>query len=126
LTPIKRNSYHLTNEVKIINATSDNLTTNTQIINICNFIYQKSQIEGLLLTDNPEVNSEALEGDRQGQWLRRRRLDGALNRVPREFYKRVWIILEKVQIHSSLKLIILIQPKVCKVTKLFFFFSVVE
>lgn len=37
-----------------------------------------------------------MESDRQGQWLRRRRLDGALNRVPREFYKRVWIILEKV------------------------------
>jgi len=90
------------------------------------FIYQKSQIEGLLLTDKSEVNSEALESDRQGQWLRRRRLDGALNRVPREFYKRVWIILEKVQIHSSsLKLVILIQPKVCKITKLFFF-SVVE
>ena len=75
------------------------------------------------MTDKPEVNTEALEGDRQGQWLRRRRLDGALNRVPREFYKRVWIILEKVQIHSSLKLVILIQLKVCKVTKLFFFFQ---
>jgi len=49
-----------------------------------------------LLTDKSEVNSDALESDRQGQWLRRRRLDGALNRVPREFYKRVWIILEKV------------------------------
>ena len=34
--------------------------------------------------------------DRQGQWLRRRRIDGALNRVPRGFYPRVWHILEKV------------------------------
>lgn len=34
--------------------------------------------------------------DRQGQWLRRRRLDGALNRVPRDFYSRVWTVLEKV------------------------------
>lgn len=36
------------------------------------------------------------ESDRQGLWLRRRRLDGALNRVPPQFYKRVWNILEKV------------------------------
>ncbi|CAM6031556.1 unnamed protein product, partial [Sphagnum compactum] len=35
--------------------------------------------------------------DRQGQWLRRRRLDGALNRVPRDFYPRVWTVLEKCQ-----------------------------
>ncbi|XP_050362839.1 probable phosphorylase b kinase regulatory subunit alpha isoform X2 [Nymphalis io] len=37
------------------------------------------------------------EPDRQGQWLRRRRLDGALNRVPRDFYQRVWAVLEKCQ-----------------------------
>lgn len=55
-----------------------------------------------MLTDKSEVNNDALESDRQGQWLRRRRLDGALNRVPREFYKRVWIILEKVQIYLSI------------------------
>lgn len=35
--------------------------------------------------------------DRQGQWLRRRRLDGALNRVPKGFYPKVWSILEKCQ-----------------------------
>ena len=33
---------------------------------------------------------------RHGQWLRRRRLDGALNRVPVGFYKKVWKILQKV------------------------------
>ncbi|XP_076312264.1 putative phosphorylase b kinase regulatory subunit alpha isoform X1 [Tachypleus tridentatus] len=37
------------------------------------------------------------ESDRQGQWLRRRRLDGALNRVPRGFYPRIWSILERCQ-----------------------------
>ncbi|CAH1964743.1 unnamed protein product [Acanthoscelides obtectus] len=41
--------------------------------------------------------AEEVEPDRQGQWLRRRRLDGALNRVPRDFYPRVWGILEKCQ-----------------------------
>ncbi|XP_063756774.1 phosphorylase b kinase regulatory subunit alpha, skeletal muscle isoform isoform X6 [Eleginops maclovinus] len=32
---------------------------------------------------------------RHGQWLRRRRLDGALNRVPVGFYQKVWRILQK-------------------------------
>ena len=31
----------------------------------------------------------------QGQWLRRRRLDGAINRVPMGFYQKVWKILHK-------------------------------
>uniref|UniRef100_A0A2K6TZQ8 Phosphorylase b kinase regulatory subunit n=1 Tax=Saimiri boliviensis boliviensis TaxID=39432 RepID=A0A2K6TZQ8_SAIBB len=34
-------------------------------------------------------------GERQGQWLRRRRLDGAINRVPVGFYQKVWKILQK-------------------------------
>ncbi|XP_010079328.1 PREDICTED: phosphorylase b kinase regulatory subunit alpha, skeletal muscle isoform, partial [Pterocles gutturalis] len=33
--------------------------------------------------------------NRQGQWQRRRRLDGALNRVPVGFYQNVWKILQK-------------------------------
>uniref|UniRef100_A0A8C2WB75 Phosphorylase b kinase regulatory subunit n=1 Tax=Cyclopterus lumpus TaxID=8103 RepID=A0A8C2WB75_CYCLU len=33
--------------------------------------------------------------DRQGQWLRRRRLDGAINRAPVGFYQKVWKILQK-------------------------------
>jgi len=36
------------------------------------------------------------ESDRDGQWRRRRRLDGALNRLPPNFYVYVWFILEKV------------------------------
>lgn len=57
---------------------------------------KKSQI-GLT---NPDVNEESTGqiDDRQGQWLRRRRLDGALNRVPRDFYSRVWTVLERVRI----------------------------
>lgn len=34
--------------------------------------------------------------ERQGQWLRRRRLDGAINRVPMGFYEKVWKLLQKV------------------------------
>lgn len=44
-----------------------------------------------------ENDAEERSEDRQGQWLRRRRLDGALNRVPRDFYPRVWHVLEKCQ-----------------------------
>ncbi|XP_069617626.1 phosphorylase b kinase regulatory subunit alpha, liver isoform isoform X4 [Ranitomeya imitator] len=33
--------------------------------------------------------------DHQGQWLRRRRLDGAINRVPVGFYEKVWNLLQK-------------------------------
>eukprot|EP00105_Crassostrea_gigas_P027868 XP_011449350.1 PREDICTED: phosphorylase b kinase regulatory subunit alpha, liver isoform isoform X1 [Crassostrea gigas] len=41
-----------------------------------------------------EKDDEGVESDRQGQWLRRRRLDGALNRVPVGFYPRVWKVLK--------------------------------
>ncbi|XP_033606191.1 probable phosphorylase b kinase regulatory subunit alpha isoform X4 [Cryptotermes secundus] len=58
-------------------------------------VSKKSQIGGLLGCDSEGI--EDIEPDRQGQWLRRRRLDGALNRVPRNFYPRVWGVLEKCQ-----------------------------
>ncbi|KAG7264864.1 hypothetical protein CRUP_035436 [Coryphaenoides rupestris] len=44
--------------------------------------------------DIPE-SSPVARDTRHGQWLRRRRLDGALNRVPVGFYKKVWKILQK-------------------------------
>ncbi|KAJ3585573.1 hypothetical protein NHX12_014292 [Muraenolepis orangiensis] len=40
-------------------------------------------------------SSPVVRDTRHGQWLRRRRLDGALNRVPVGFYKKVWNILQK-------------------------------
>uniref|UniRef100_A0A663MDM3 Phosphorylase b kinase regulatory subunit n=1 Tax=Athene cunicularia TaxID=194338 RepID=A0A663MDM3_ATHCN len=39
--------------------------------------------------------SDGEGGCRQGQWQRRRRLDGALNRVPVGFYQKVWNVLQK-------------------------------
>lgn len=64
---------------------------------------KKSQI-GL---GDPDVSDDRIIDDRQGQWLRRRRLDGALNRVPRDFYSRVWLVLEKVCFIYCQKFIIL-------------------
>ncbi|ELT89975.1 hypothetical protein CAPTEDRAFT_163062 [Capitella teleta] len=36
---------------------------------------------------------DSMDTDRQGQWLRRRRLDGSLNRVPVDFYPQIWRVL---------------------------------
>ncbi|KAB7507662.1 hypothetical protein Anas_01756 [Armadillidium nasatum] len=47
------------------------------------------------LGSNFTTEQREVETDRQGQWLRRRRLDGALNRVPRGFYPRIWNVLGK-------------------------------
>nr|XP_027199784.1 probable phosphorylase b kinase regulatory subunit alpha [Dermatophagoides pteronyssinus] len=47
--------------------------------------------------DNIGGGAIGFESDRHGQWLRRRRLDGALNRVPIGFYSRVWNLLEKCE-----------------------------
>ncbi|XP_078682693.1 phosphorylase b kinase regulatory subunit alpha, skeletal muscle isoform-like isoform X6 [Branchiostoma floridae x Branchiostoma belcheri] len=40
---------------------------------------------------------QSMQVDRQGQWLRRRRLDGALNRVPVDFYTKIWNVLKWCQ-----------------------------
>lgn len=61
-------------------------------------VSKKSQI-GLTTKEEPEDSEQS--DDRQGQWLRRRRLDGALNRVPRDFYSRVWTVLERVRKPNS-------------------------
>uniref|UniRef100_A0A6Q2X0Q4 Phosphorylase b kinase regulatory subunit n=1 Tax=Esox lucius TaxID=8010 RepID=A0A6Q2X0Q4_ESOLU len=54
-------------------------------------LYKLPSIESL---DIPE-STPIVKDTRHGQWLRRRRLDGALNRVPVGFYQKVWKILQK-------------------------------
>lgn len=44
-----------------------------------------------------EEDEEETSNDRHGQWLRRRRLDGALNRVPVGFYQDVWKLMTRVR-----------------------------
>ncbi|XP_076018570.1 phosphorylase b kinase regulatory subunit alpha, skeletal muscle isoform isoform X2 [Genypterus blacodes] len=61
------------------------------IENIDSGRYRLPSIESL---DNPD-SSSIPKDKRHGQWLRRRRLDGALNRVPVGFYQKVWKILQK-------------------------------
>lgn len=50
------------------------------------------------LDDVEDSNDEdSDDSDRQGSWIRRRRLDGALNRVPLGFYSKIWKVLERCQ-----------------------------
>lgn len=42
------------------------------------------------------LEDQGSKDSRHGQWQRRRRLDGALNRVPVGFYQNVWKVLQKV------------------------------
>lgn len=64
----------------------------------------KKHVHGRLQKDMEILSSPVSEApaeleleERHGQWQRRRRLDGALNRVPQDFYSEVWHILESCQ-----------------------------
>ncbi|KAL2087760.1 hypothetical protein ACEWY4_016588 [Coilia grayii] len=48
-----------------------------------------------ILSPTGSLDPQLAWEERQGQWLRRRRLDGAINRVPMGFYQKVWKILQK-------------------------------
>ncbi|XP_069374593.1 phosphorylase b kinase regulatory subunit alpha, skeletal muscle isoform isoform X6 [Paralichthys olivaceus] len=61
------------------------------IENIDSGRYRMTSIESLEIPECTPVAKDT----RHGQWLRRRRLDGALNRVPVGFYQKVWKILQK-------------------------------
>lgn len=68
---------------------------------------RKSNLDNFIGKDHSGCDEEGVvvDSERQGQWLRRRRLDGALNRVPKGFYPKVWSVLEKcdgVQIENKL------------------------
>uniref|UniRef100_A0A8C1XTJ6 Phosphorylase b kinase regulatory subunit n=1 Tax=Cyprinus carpio TaxID=7962 RepID=A0A8C1XTJ6_CYPCA len=57
----------------------------------------KSDMKMTFSSQSFDTDVGASRDSRQGQWLRRRRLDGALNRVPVGFYQKVWKILQKVR-----------------------------
>ena len=63
-------------------------------------VSKKSEIKGLVgdvLSTAAPTEIESPDEERSGQWLRRRRLDGALNRVPQGFYQRVYAFLDGVK-----------------------------
>uniref|UniRef100_A0A4W5MGY4 Phosphorylase b kinase regulatory subunit n=1 Tax=Hucho hucho TaxID=62062 RepID=A0A4W5MGY4_9TELE len=60
------------------------------------YLHQGSPTGPTQATSNSQPTYDHLQWEeRQGQWLRRRRLDGAINRVPMGFYQKVWKILQK-------------------------------
>lgn len=52
----------------------------------------------LTINDEEDEGEDNFDNDKHGQWIRRRRLDGSLNRVPIGFYSKVWMALEKVKV----------------------------
>ncbi|KAJ4949624.1 hypothetical protein JOQ06_021134, partial [Pogonophryne albipinna] len=66
----------------------------SQSMDIENFESGRYRLPSIESLDIPECIPVAKD-TRHGQWLRRRRLDGALNRVPVGFYQKVWRILQK-------------------------------
>ncbi|XP_037615652.1 phosphorylase b kinase regulatory subunit alpha, skeletal muscle isoform isoform X17 [Sebastes umbrosus] len=66
----------------------------SQSLDIENFESGRYRLPSIESLDIPECIPVAKD-TRHGQWLRRRRLDGALNRVPVGFYQKVWKILQK-------------------------------
>ena len=54
--------------------------------------------EGFSDRDNEDdEDSSGDDSERQGSWMRRRRMDGSLNRVPMGFYAKIWNVLEFCQ-----------------------------
>ena len=54
----------------------------------------KIDIQEIKEEDDDGSSDDSSIGDIHGSWIRRRRLDGALNRVPLGFYSKIWNILE--------------------------------
>ena len=54
-------------------------------------------IESLSGSGASSICEESGGEDRTGIWRRRRLLDGSLNRVPLEFYTKMWSLLERCQ-----------------------------
>uniref|UniRef100_T1JA87 Phosphorylase b kinase regulatory subunit n=1 Tax=Strigamia maritima TaxID=126957 RepID=T1JA87_STRMM len=54
---------------------------------------RKSGVSGVQLKEM--FTDETIEAEKQGNWIRRRKLDGSLNRVPNNFYPKSWSLLER-------------------------------
>ena len=54
-----------------------------------------SKTSAELLNEDAEQHYPEEHG-KLGIWIRRRRVDGALNRIPVDFYPKLWKIFEKV------------------------------
>lgn len=67
------------------------------VVSVATTKASRKSVVDVMLGKEMHTDEVSYESDRQGQWLRRRRLDGALNRVPRGFYPKIWSVLERCQ-----------------------------
>ena len=58
------------------------------------------QLDDLCSEILEEEQCEDMCDDSLGQWSRRRRIDGALNRAPADFYSKIWQVLTQVCVVS--------------------------
>ncbi|NXN10646.1 KPB2 kinase, partial [Indicator maculatus] len=95
----------LKSEIKQVRGFWQHSSGNAAVLLLCCFRFiparlscwlQRSSTPSSPTSTSPTGSSaQSSWGDRKGQWLRRRRLDGAINRVPVGFYEKVWKILQK-------------------------------
>uniref|UniRef100_A0A669Q5M7 Phosphorylase b kinase regulatory subunit n=1 Tax=Phasianus colchicus TaxID=9054 RepID=A0A669Q5M7_PHACC len=85
----------LKSEMKQVRVLSSDLSVNATTECSSNTAMRSSTPPSPSSTSPTSSSGDISWGDRKGQWLRRRRLDGAINRVPVGFYEKVWKILQK-------------------------------
>ncbi|XP_055085163.1 phosphorylase b kinase regulatory subunit alpha, skeletal muscle isoform isoform X5 [Periophthalmus magnuspinnatus] len=91
ISKLKSDMKMMSRSVSLTESVKSLISQSMDLDNIESGRYRLPSIESLDIPDSfPPVKDT-----RHGQWLRRRRLDGALNRVPVGFYQKVWRILQK-------------------------------
>jgi len=85
------------NAIIVGNESSCNIREVKKVVKKVSVVMQreKSGYFGSSPSDSVFHSSQSLGTKKIGQWLRRRCLDGALNRVPPQFYSRMWFVLKR-------------------------------
>uniref|UniRef100_A0A8C8YEA1 Phosphorylase b kinase regulatory subunit n=1 Tax=Prolemur simus TaxID=1328070 RepID=A0A8C8YEA1_PROSS len=91
----------LKSEIKQVEFRRLSISAESQLtFGLCSFLSYSPKSPGTSMTQSSgsfpsTYDHQSSKDSRQGQWQRRRRLDGALNRVPVGFYQKVWKVLQK-------------------------------
>ncbi|KFV99115.1 Phosphorylase b kinase regulatory subunit alpha, skeletal muscle isoform, partial [Fulmarus glacialis] len=94
--PERAGIVRLKSEIKQVRAATRQAGLMGEQEGVCSWASESLQLlPGAPFGSSPALGVELGKDSRQGQWQRRRRLDGALNRVPVGFYQKVWKVLQK-------------------------------
>uniref|UniRef100_A0A8C6JZU8 Phosphorylase b kinase regulatory subunit n=1 Tax=Melopsittacus undulatus TaxID=13146 RepID=A0A8C6JZU8_MELUD len=85
----------LKSEIKQVRAGGAGCSCQEHLILVSPFLLQPLDLQSGDVSFSSMLEDQGSKDSRQGQWQRRRRLDGALNRVPVGFYQKVWKVLQK-------------------------------